>query len=314
MKVVIFSKARHRTRNIQLSGLASFALLTLALALVGGSTFYAGYMFAALNEDPVAVKAPAQVEVADVVDKELERLRGRVDATRIEVKATLEALSQRVGRLQAEVTRINAFGQRMTHMAKLDGGEFDFSRPPAQGGPGVPLDAQAINATELLKSLDDLERELKDRERQLLVLEDLMLDRQLQEAVQPAGRPLTDGWISSGYGRRTDPITGRKQWHHGYDFAGKEGSEVMAVAAGVVIWSGKRSNYGYMVEIDHGDGYTTRYAHNKKNLVKPGDMVKRGDVIALLGNTGRSTGPHVHFEVRKDGRPVNPRKFILAAR
>ncbi|MFG1491177.1 M23 family metallopeptidase, partial [Oceanospirillum sp. HFRX-1_2] len=125
--------------------------------------------------------------------------------------------------------------------------------------------------------------------------------------------PIKKGWLSSKYGKRTDPFTGRIAWHEGVDFAGKDGSDVIAVAAGVVTWAGPRYGYGLLVEIDHGDGYTTRYAHNKKALVKPGDIVSKGQVLSLMGSSGRSTGPHVHYEVRHRGRSMDPAKFIYRA-
>jgi len=132
----------------------------------------------------------------------------------------------------------------------------------------------------------------------------------LSEDSTISGRPVEKGWISSGYGMRTDPFNGRKRWHNGVDFAGKAGANVVAVASGVVTWSSKYNNYGNMVEIDHGEGVVTRYAHNQENKVKVGDLVQRGQVIAALGSTGRSTGPHLHFEVYKNGRAVDPSVYI----
>ena len=148
------------------------------------------------------------------------------------------------------------------------------------------------------------------RDERLTTLESLLMDKQLLRDMQPEGRPVNDGWMSSGYGYRTDPVTGRKEFHGGVDFAGKPGLEVRAVAAGVVTWSGKRWGYGNMVEINHGNGYVTRYAHNRANTVALGEKVEKNQPVALLGSTGRSTGPHVHFEVVQNGRSVNPWKFI----
>ena len=128
----------------------------------------------------------------------------------------------------------------------------------------------------------------------------------------PAGRPIPTGWLSSYFGNRTDPMTGRKAFHSGMDFAGRPGSDIIAVASGVVVWSGRRHGYGHMVEIDHGNGYTTIYAHNKRNLVRVGDRVRKGDVIALMGASGRATGTHVHFEVLRHGKPVNPLDYVRA--
>jgi murein DD-endopeptidase MepM/ murein hydrolase activator NlpD len=158
-----------------------------------------------------------------------------------------------------------------------------------------------------------LSADLEVREDRLDALEELILDRQLHEDMHPGGRPLADGWISSGFGYRSHPVTGVKEFHRGIDFAGKRGMDVSSVGAGVVTWSGKRWGYGKLVEINHGNGYVTRYAHNKKNLVDIGDTVSKDQLIALLGSTGRSTGPHVHFEVLHKGRVVNPWNFIKRA-
>jgi murein DD-endopeptidase MepM/ murein hydrolase activator NlpD len=153
---------------------------------------------------------------------------------------------------------------------------------------------------------------LDDREIKLGMLEQQLLGSELIEESRPSGRPVKKGWISSFYGKRTDPFSGKKSYHRGMDFAGKKGAEVYAVAAGVVERSKKVAGFGNVVEIRHPDGYTTLYGHNDENLVKEGDVVSKGQLIALLGNTGRSSGPHVHFEVHKDGKIVDPRRYIRA--
>jgi len=163
---------------------------------------------------------------------------------------------------------------------------------------------------ELDAQLELLSVTLDDRDTQLDVLAGLLFDAEAQAEAIPSGRPVTSGWLSSHYGYRNDPFTGKKAWHQGIDFAGKEGGEVIAVASGVVSWSGERAGYGTMVEVAHGDGLITRYAHNKENTVKVGDLVRKGETLALMGNSGRSTGPHVHFEVFKHGRPVDPSSYI----
>jgi murein DD-endopeptidase MepM/ murein hydrolase activator NlpD len=158
--------------------------------------------------------------------------------------------------------------------------------------------------------LDDLTRQIKDRERQLSVLESLISTRNLSRQIVPGGRPVTSGWISSYFGQRPDPFTGRTAFHRGLDFAGPAGAEVVAVAAGVVTYTKERFGYGRVVEINHGNGYVTRYAHNQRILVSLGDTVQKGQPIALIGSTGRSTGPHLHFEVLKQGRAVDPMSFV----
>jgi murein DD-endopeptidase MepM/ murein hydrolase activator NlpD len=155
-----------------------------------------------------------------------------------------------------------------------------------------------------------LDKQLSSREEQLAVLEEVIMNRQLRSKSKPRGRPITKGWTSSYFGKRADPFTGKIAMHKGMDFAGKEGSNIVAVANGVVTWAGDRYGYGNLVEINHGNGYTTRYGHNAKLLVKAGDSVEKGQVISKMGSTGRSTGPHVHFEVLKNDRQINPAKFV----
>src|SRR5690606_31429816 len=217
----------------------------------------------------------------------------------------------RLGQMNAHVVRLDALGARLTQMAGLDDGEFDFTSTPALGGPELLLaEADQLDLRGILSSLDGLSLQLQDRSRQLDVLEDFLLNRKLADEVRPVGRPAPSGYISSRFGQRTDPFTRRRAYHRGIDFAGREGSEVMAVASGVVIWSGPRQGYGELVEINHGNGYVTRYAHNSSNLVSVGDTVKRGQVIARLGDTGRATGPNLHFEVLRNGRPVDPMSYV----
>ena len=197
----------------------------------------------------------------------------------------------------------------------MEKGEFDFGSPPPQGGPEQPrvLDEEALPLPGLVSSVDSLDQQLEDRQQQLNVLETLFMNRDLLGEVLPAGRPVKHGWLSSYFGYRIDPFTGRRTRHDGVDIAGKLGEPVMAVAAGVVTYAGKRYGYGNLVEINHGNGFVTRYGHNSMVKVKVGQTVSKGQVVALMGSTGRSTGPHVHFEVWRRGRVVNPLKYLNAA-
>jgi murein DD-endopeptidase MepM/ murein hydrolase activator NlpD len=240
----------------------------------------------------------------------LEEQRAQVLATRRELQDRLDAIASRVGQMNAHVIRLDALGRRLTDMAKLDKGEFDFDREPAVGGPEGVMEGAVAAAPELTALLDDLANQIKDRERQLAVLESLISTRNLSRQIVPGGRPVTSGWISSYFGHRADPFTGRRAFHRGLDFAGPSGAEVVAVASGVVTYSKERFGYGKVVEINHGNGYVTRYAHNQRVLVAPGDTIQKGQPIALIGSTGRSTGPHLHFEVLKQGRAVDPMSFV----
>ena len=171
-----------------------------------------------------------------------------------------------------------------------------------------------MSATEFVEALDSLERRLSVHMPQLETLETMLMNRRLQAEVVPAGRPVKGGFLSSTYGSRADPLTGKSDFHHGIDFAGKPGTPINVVASGVVTYSGARAGYGNTVEVNHGNGTVTRYAHNQKNLVAEGDTVKKGTAIALLGSTGRVSGPHVHFEVLKAGKQINPFEFVKAGR
>ena len=225
--------------------------------------------------------------------------------------ADIDALSSRIGLLQAHVMRLDALGRKLVHMARIDRGEFDFDNTPALGGPETVSD-KVFELDEISMAIDKLSVELENREDQLIVMENLVLNENLKKEVEPSGRPIIKGWLSSYFGMRTHPMSGRREMHKGIDFAGKMGGPVIAVAKGVVTYAGKRYNYGKLVEIAHGNGYTTRYAHNSKILVSVGDTVEKGFQIAEIGSSGRSTGPHVHFEVLQNGREINPVRFIRA--
>ena len=228
----------------------------------------------------------------------------------VEAQSRLTAMTRRLASLQAHVTRLDALGSHLTDLAGLEADEFDFSEPPALGGPALPLNAAPPRVAEVETQFTALDALFLRREVQFEILAGLLSAEQLRAEATPAGRPIRSGWQSSRYGSRIDPISGERAWHDGADFAGREGSDILAVASGVVSWSGYRSGYGTMVEVSHGDGLSTRYAHNQENLVDAGDLVRRGDVIALMGSSGRSTGPHVHFEVFKNGRAVDPASYV----
>ena len=237
------------------------------------------------------------------------RERAQIEDVRRVLQEKVNALAMRVGQMNANVIRLDALGKRLTRMANLDDGEFDFGHPPALGG-AETADGQPAQIPNLTAMVDDLQSQLSSREQQLGVLENLILTRELNKQVYPEGRPVQDGWISSNFGQRADPFTGYTAMHKGVDFAGPEGSKVSSVAAGLVTFAGERAGYGEMVEINHGNGLSTRYCHNEKLLVKQGEMVRKGQDVALMGSTGHSTGPHLHFEVLKNGAQVDPLRFI----
>jgi murein DD-endopeptidase MepM/ murein hydrolase activator NlpD len=234
----------------------------------------------------------------------------QIDDARKSARTHLDALTLRLGRMQARMLQLNALGNQLVAQASLDKDEFDFNSLPAVGGPEDVAGLESIELPDFLSMLDELSVEMEDRGQKLSVLDTLLMDRSLHDRVMPSGSPVKNGWVSSGYGKRTDPFTGKKEFHKGVDLAGKEGSRVLSVGDGIVTWVGKRTGYGNLVEITHGNGYVTRYGHNKKLLVAVGDTVKKGQQIAVLGSTGRSTGPHVHYEVVHNGQQVNPSKYL----
>ncbi|MFK8021235.1 MAG: M23 family metallopeptidase [Pseudomonadales bacterium] len=240
----------------------------------------------------------------------LQAQQEQVLATKQENQAKIEALAVKTAQLQSRLLRLDALAERMATMAKLDKSEFDFSERPAMGGPDESSDELFDEMPDFHKTLDLLADQIDRREQQLEYMESLLSNRELRDAGMIAGRPIVKGWMSSAFGYRTDPFKGHRAWHKGVDFAGKMGSDIIAVAAGVVTWADKRYGYGDLVQINHGNGLSTRYGHNSEIVVSPGDVVKKGQVIAKMGSSGRSTGAHVHFEVLKGGKSINPTTYI----
>lgn len=243
--------------------------------------------------------------------QDLEQQQKELEDTKAIAEQRAKSLALKLATMQANLIRLNALGERLATMAELEPGEFDFSITPALGGPeplAVVTDSGSPPSLENL--YDHLLGDMAASEEKLNLLEALYRETNYRKEITLTGRPVIKGWMSSPYGYRVDPFRGTTVWHNGVDFAGKEGAGVVAVASGIVIKSGLEPGIGNVLEVDHGEGYITRYGHNKQNLVKAGDLVSKGQVIAAIGSTGRSTGPHVHFEVFKNGRSVDPATYI----
>ena len=234
-----------------------------------------------------------------------------VEQLREQSVARRQAVGRQIAEMQARLWRMEALASYMHETSGLPKDEFDFDAPVSQGGP-LSNEAEVLEVDNLDTQLASLSRRLKQRETELSILDQVLLGIYNDKGARPAGAPIVKGWMSSPFGERVDPISGKKAWHEGMDFAGAKGSEVIAVANGVVVFAGYRDGYGKMVEISHGKDMRTRYGHHEEVLVHAGQSVKRGDVIARMGSSGRSTGPHVHFEVLKEGRPVNPARYVSA--
>ncbi len=231
-----------------------------------------------------------------------------------EHETNIDALAARLAELTAASTRLDALGERLVQLGQLDPEEFDFNQSPPVDGPETLINDGHSSTTGMSQSISELSQVLRSQFARLDALQLLLLDRNLEQERTPAGWPVSSGWISSGFGERNDPFTGKRAQHEGVDFAGTKGSEILGVASGVVTWSGSRQGFGKLLEIDHGNGYVTRYAHNDELLVKAGDGISAGQIIAKMGTTGRATSPHVHFEVLYQGKAVNPQQFVQQMR
>ncbi len=304
MKIIIVDQKHGDTKSLVLKGWMRVALSVCLLGVPVVLGYYGYHLSATRNADFY------KDEATQAWMNTLKSQKEDIDQIRQDTLAQLEALTLRMANLQARLLRLDALGQRLTEISNLDDGEFDFTQPPALGGP-ADMEAEDVAVPDFLRALDNLAREIDDKQQQLELLDSLLAEQQIQTESFLSGRPVNRGWISSTYGRRIDPFTGKLAWHQGIDFAtGRTGVDVKAVAAGVVTYAGDKQGFGNMVKVNHGNGYETLYAHNEKLLVKPGDIVKKGQVITLSGNSGRSTGPHVHFEVHKNGRVVDPSSYV----
>ena len=303
MNILFLSSNRGQICGINLAKPVHLLLMLGLAGLVMSGAAYLGYTLNP-DQDNQALISEWQTDV--------HRQQVQLKHIREEADADIDALASRIGLLQAHVMRLDALGRKLMHMASIDKAEFDFDSIPALGGPETKA-SRVFELDELSKAIDQLSRKLADRENQLVVMENLVLNENMKKEIEPSGRPITKGWLSSYYGMRMHPISGRREMHKGIDFAGKLGGPVIAVAKGVVTYAGKRYNYGSLIEIAHGNGFSTRYAHNSRLLVSVGDTVEKGFQIAEIGSSGRSTGPHVHFEVIKNGRVINPVRFIRAS-
>jgi septal ring factor EnvC (AmiA/AmiB activator) len=301
------SAAPRITSTDRLTWLARWAgshrfVLVLAFLCFAGLMFHVGRSTADIPRN--------LVREIRALKKDIQLQQGTVDRLRQNNEQSVNALAARLAELQAASTRLDALGERLAHMGQLTLDEFDFSEPAAIGGPGDYEFIGSMDEQSLSIAIDRQREKLRQQASQLDALQFLMANRQLENDLTPTGWPVRKGWISSRYGERNDPFTGEREQHTGLDFAGTRGTEVLSVASGVVIWASTRPGYGKTVEIDHGNGYRTRYAHSDSLLVKAGDHVNTGQVIALMGSTGRASAPHVHFEVLKDGKRINPGSIV----
>ncbi len=328
MNIILVRKRSGATFDINLSRsfIIMISLLFLSIPII---TYYLGFIANDRVPSIADLDKPENIEpirtklnqiVGSIYREELARQQEELDSLKQHNQENINALTNSLAKLQAHIIRLDALGHRLTEVAKLDKKAFNFDFEPAMGGPADSSDgsfekdfSENIKYSEFIRRMTQVTEDIDSRSKQLTLLENLLIADHFRLAMTPSGNPAKKGWISSYFGMRKDPFTGKRKMHKGVDVAGKSGSSVLATADGIVIRVEKQKGYGKLIEIDHGYKLSTRYGHNKTIAVKVGDIVKQGQIIATMGSTGRSTGPHVHYEVLRNGKQVNPQKYIITA-
>jgi murein DD-endopeptidase MepM/ murein hydrolase activator NlpD len=304
MNIILISNRLAKTRTVTLNGWQIMLLLLMLSGVMLGAALTLQYTLvrfapAGLSDDLRALLSEVQSD---------EQLKQQVY-----LHSSLDAMALRVGQMQARVQRLDALGARLAKLTGMKPEEFQFAQPPAQGGPLVVFPGQKMSENGLDQQLDSLSHVVNDRSDKLMALETMLLQNQLSSKMLPSIPPVHSGYYSSNFGWRIDPFTGTNAMHEGVDFVADAGTPVYASAGGVVAYASLHPQYGNMVEIDHGNDIVTRYGHASKLFVKVGQVVRRGEKIAEVGSTGRSTGNHLHFEVRYKGIAQNPVRFLEKA-
>jgi murein DD-endopeptidase MepM/ murein hydrolase activator NlpD len=296
---IITDASLARTRAVHLSGWQLIgAMMALSLALMlGAAGMYHWVLLKGARDGWPVVGAILKLVVRDESEQ-----RDRF------MRENLDAMARKLGEMQAKLVQLEALGERVSGLAGVN--MADFQRAPGQGG--ALIDARPLTMEELQATLSQLEQSSGQQVDLLTVLESRLIDQKIQSMMLPTQQPVAGGHLGSAFGWRIDPFTGRSALHTGMDFQAEPGTAIVAAAGGVVVTQETHPAYGNMVEIDHGNNLITRYAHASKVFVKQGDVVKRGQKIAAVGTTGRSTGPHLHFEVLVQGLPQDPHKFLSA--
>lgn len=297
MNIILVSNRWVGSRSIYLGGKQLGVLLLLLFGLMAALVLAA--QFALLRWAPEGMGAALTSRMPVQLNQPLYE------------RSSLDTLAIKLGEMQARVQRLDALGGRLVKLAGMKPSDFQFDQAPAQGGPLVS--PGSLSSATLARQLDALAGLVADRSDKLTALETLLMQNQLNRALLPSSAPINDVVYTSNFGWRVDPFTGKSAMHEGVDFMAEAGTDILASAGGVVVYADTHPQYGNMVEIDHGNDIVTRYAHASRLLVKVGQVVRRGDKIAEVGSTGRSTGNHLHFEVRYKGVAQNPVRFLQAA-
>ena len=306
MNIILVSNRYAKARSITLTRMHLAVLAILASVLFTAAVLVAQY--AIVRFQPGLMSNGLRAWLASAQEDEQQKQQAYL-------RKSMDTLAMRLGQMQAQLLRLDGLGARLAKLTGMKPQEFSFGQPPAQGGPYLPASAlQEISLEAVEQQMAQLGVLLSDRSDKLVALETLLMQEKLSKKLLPSVPPISVGWSSSNFGWRTDPFTGNSAMHEGVDYVVPSGTSIHASASGMVVYSDLHPQYGNMVEIDHGNQVITRYAHGSKLLVKVGQMVRRGQEIALSGSTGRSTGPHLHFEVRYKGIAQNPVRFLEQAR
>jgi len=301
MNIILVSNRLAKTRSITLGGWQILFLMMLLSGLMLGAAFALQYSLVRFAPEGLGEGMRTLLSKAYIDERQKQQSN---------LFSSLDTMASRIGQMQSQVQRLDALGVRLAKLTGMKPGEFQFDQIPAQGGPLVILPTQQMSVNILDQQLNRLTQVVNDRSDKLMALETMLLQNQLSRKLLPSIPPVSVGWYSSNFGWRIDPFTGANAMHEGVDFMVDAGTPIHASAGGVVAFAASHPQYGNMVEIDHGNEIITRYAHCSKLLVKVGQVVRRGEKIAEVGSTGRSTGNHLHFEVRYQGTAQNPVRFL----
>ena len=301
MNIILVSNRLAKTRSITLGAWQLLFMLLLLSGMVWAATLALQYTL--VRFAPEGMSDGVRTLLSKIQSDEQQKQQSYVHSS-------LDAMAARVGQMQAQMQRLDALGARLAKLTGMKPEEFKFDQMPAQGGPLIALSAQEMSVNSLEQQLNRLTLAVNDRSDKLQALETMLLQNQLSRRLLPSIPPVTEGFYSSNFGWRADPFTGTNAMHEGVDFMVQAGTAIRASAGGVVAFSDYHPQYGNMIEIDHGDDIVTRYAHASRLLAKVGQVVRRGEKIAEVGSTGRSTGNHLHFEVRYKGIAQNPVRFL----
>ena len=306
MHIIVVSSSLANTRSLTLTGTHLLAgALATAAAVIG---LAAGLLYLAVPRAAQLKLPMLESALASVQEQQTRKSESFL-------RENINAMAIKIGQMQAQLVRLDALGERVSALAGLRPGEFRFGETPGRGGTlPTSMHSQNLSMGDISRQADTLSHLMDSRGDDLGILETALFDARSRKRLLPTVMPVDSTWSASSFGRRIDPFTGEYAMHEGIDFIADVGTPIFAAATGVVVFAKYHPQYGNLVEIDHGNDFVTRYAHASHIFVKLGQVVQRGTKIAEVGTTGRSTGPHLHFEVRYRGVAQNPAKFLRASR